>query len=184
MKGICSQEKYVAAIRFAAEFHNAQEFPGTDWPYLVHLGMVSMEILVALEYEADLDGDLAVQCALLHDTLEDTDATFEMLCDGFGKAVADGVSALTKDPTLEKGARMQDSLDRIRLQPKEIWMVKLADRVTNLQPPPSSWSNEKGVRYLAQARDIHSALAPASEFLANRLADKIEDYEGHLDDEA
>ena len=126
-----SQEKYIAAYRFAAEAHNEQKFPGTDWPYIVHISMVSMEIIAALAKETNADGDLAVQCALLHDTLEDTDATYDVLIERFGAPVADGVQALTKDSNLPKEERMADSLRRICRQPKEVGMVKLADRITS-----------------------------------------------------
>jgi len=47
-----------------------------------------------------------------------------------------GVSALSKDEAVPKEKELEDSLHRIREQPAEILMVKLADRITNLQPPP------------------------------------------------
>jgi len=67
--------------------------------------------------------------------------------DRFGKAVTDGVKALTKNESLPKDRQMSDSLHRIKLQPSEIWAVKLADRITNLQPPPAYWSREKIPNY-------------------------------------
>jgi hypothetical protein len=71
-----SQEKYIRAYRFAAEAHNNQKFPGTELPYLVHVGLVSMEIMASLSHSDGVDGDLAIQCALLHDVIEDTEITF------------------------------------------------------------------------------------------------------------
>lgn len=41
--------------------------------------------------------------------------------------------------TVPGSEQMEDSLRHIRLRPKEIWAIKLADRITNLQPPPSHW---------------------------------------------
>jgi len=177
-----SQDKYIAAYRFAAEAHKTQIFPGTDWPYIVHLSMVCMEILAALAEEPDIDGDLAVQCALLHDTLEDTEATYDQLRDRFGIAVADGVRALTKDAIHPKEERMLDSLRRIGEQPKEIGMVKLADRITNLQPPPHDWSEKKKRTYLDQALVIFNALGHTSAFLSQRLSEKMAAYEGLISD--
>jgi (p)ppGpp synthase/HD superfamily hydrolase len=175
-----SQDKYLHAFRFAAAVHNNQKFPGTDWPYIVHTSMVCMEVKAALAEEHDHAGDLAVQCALLHDTLEDTDATYELLRGEFGQAVADGVLALTKNAALPKEARMTDSLDRILRQPAEVAMVKLADRITNLQPPPVDWTNEKRKTYLEQAREIIDALRHASPYLALRLSEKMKAYEEFL----
>lgn len=55
-------------------------------------------------------------------------------------------------------------------------MVKLADRITNLQPPPADWTPEKIKHYRAEALEIHSALKDTSLVLASRLIDKIECY--------
>lgn len=175
--GSCwSQEKYIKSFRFAAEKHKGQLFPGTEWSYVVHLSMVAMEIIASLNYEPDVNGDLAVQTAILHDVLEDTGTTYTELQDEFGQQIAAGVLSLTKDEAVEKLGRMADSLRRIKMQPKEIWMVKLADRITNLQPPPAYWDNEKRVKYLEEAQVIYDELKDASEFLSERLKDKILEY--------
>jgi len=175
-----SQEVYIKALLFAANAHNSQKVPGTELPYLTHLTMVSMEVTAALAVEAGLDGDLAIQCALLHDLLEDTAVAYDALKELFGEAVANGVQALTKHDDLPKHEKMADSLARIRQQPKEVWMVKLADRITNLQPPPRHWTTEKMQSYQQEAQQIYDALHDASPFLANRLWQKIENYSIHF----
>ncbi|WP_020585462.1 HD domain-containing protein [Desulfobacter curvatus] len=175
-----SQDSYIAAYRFAAEKHIGQKVPDTEWSYLAHLSMVSMEVMAALNYENNMDGDLAVQAAILHDTIEDTDTTYDEILSEFGKSVADGVLALTKDKTMEKQEQMQDSLKRIKLQPKEIWLVKMADRITNLQPPPSYWNQDKKKKYMKEAQLILDELRSGSEFLANRLEEKVLNYQVHI----
>lgn len=65
-----SQEIYTKAYQFAAEAHNGQRFPGTELPYMMHVSFVSMEVMAALAHELERDGNLAVQCALLHDVIE------------------------------------------------------------------------------------------------------------------
>ncbi|MDO9546298.1 MAG: HD domain-containing protein [Pelolinea sp.] len=97
-----SQEKYIHAIHFAARAHKGQFFEGTDLPYLLHLSMVSSEVIAALSVEHVNSPDLAVQCALLHDTIENAGITFDNIMDEFGEEVANGVLALTKDKTLSK----------------------------------------------------------------------------------
>jgi len=42
-----------------------QKVPGSDLPYVVHVAMVAMEVINALQAEEGTDGNLAVQCALL-----------------------------------------------------------------------------------------------------------------------
>ncbi len=181
-----NREVYIRACRFAAQAHQGQLYPGSQLPYLLHLNLVSMEIIAALSAEPDRDGHLAVQCALLHDTIEDTDTSYAQIASIFGVRVADGVAALSKNPGLEKSQQLADSLDshserlrqRIQEQPIEIWMVKLADRITNLQPPPAHWTTEKIAKYRDEAIEIHTRLQAASPFLAVRLAEKIKTYPG------
>ncbi len=177
MPSTWSQDKYIRALKFAAEAHHGQTVPGSDLPYIVHVTMVAMEIIAALAQEDDLDGDLAVQCALLHDVIEDTGISYEELSVEFGPAVAEGVLALSKNDDLEsKQEKMTDSLERIKLQTKEIWMVKLADRITNLQPPPGHWNSKKIERYREEGRAILSDLDNARPYLAERLRQKISVY--------
>jgi len=180
MNNIWQQDKYIKACKFAAEAHNGQPVPGTDLPYLVHLGLVSMEVIAAIGIDDRYDADLAMQCAWLHDTIEDTKTSYDDIVDTFGVEVADGVQALTKDDGLPKSDQMADSLKRIKDQPKEVWAVKMADRITNLQPPPPKWSQEKIAKYRIEALLIHDELKEANERLADRLYEKAEAYKGFL----
>jgi len=170
------QDAWLAAWEFAACAHKRQKIPGRDLPYIVHLGAVSMEILVALQRCPFARPELAVQCAVLHDTLEDTETDESELVTAFGMDVAAGVRALTKDPALPKKESMADSLRRIRLQPAEIWAVKIADRISNLGPPPAHWTAERIETYRAEAQSILDALGAAHDPLAIRLADRIATY--------
>ena len=179
-----TQEGYLKTLRFAAEVHGPQTVPGTGLPYLLHICLVSMEVIAALQTESAHNQELAVQCALLHDVLEDTQTTVDQLRAEFGSAVANGVSALSKDKALPKDQQLEDSLQRIREQPTEIWMVKMADRITNLQPPPAHWSREKASGYRHEAILIHRKLKDASPALAARLSQKIEAYRAFGKEEA
>jgi (p)ppGpp synthase/HD superfamily hydrolase len=174
-----SQESYIKAYKFAANAHRGQTVPGTDLPYIMHVSFVSMEIIAALHAGQGRDGNLAVRCALLHDVIEDTEVTYQQVLDEFGSSVANGVLALSKDEALVKDAQMADSLRRIRQQPPEIWMVKLADRITNLQPPPPYWAKDKIEKYRVEAVEILNTLGEASGFLSSRLREKIDAYSAY-----
>jgi (p)ppGpp synthase/HD superfamily hydrolase len=176
MQSLWSPENYITAYWFAARAHGDQPVPGTKISYLMHISFVCMEIMTALTLEPGHNGDLATQCALLHDVIEDTGITYDQVEATFGKSVADGVLALSKNKHIAKSQQMAECLGRIRLQPAEVGMVKLADRITNLQPPPVDWPLEKIKRYRAEAFEIYSALKDTSPVLASRLAMKIEDY--------
>ena len=171
-----SQEKYICAYYFAAKAHRSQLYPGTGLPYLTHLSFVSMEIIAALALEEAVHPDLAVQCALLHDVLEDTEVSKIKLEEEFGKEVTDGVDALTKKKEIEESQRLHESLERILKQPYEIWMVKLADRISNLQPPPFDWTQVKIKAYWESSKEIHKTLKDSSPYLGERLLKKIDHY--------
>lgn len=184
MQNHWSQEIYIKAYRFAANAHNGQLVPGTTLPYLVHISLVAMEVTAALSVEKVDKPDLAVQCALLHDTIEDTDVTYADIEKHFGSDVADGVMALTIDETVgsnlgkfeRRWMQLEDYVERIKQQPPEIWMVKLADRITNLQPPPGHWNDRMIERYRKGSDHIYKELGPASELLRERLRVKIGMY--------
>jgi len=180
-----NQDAYLSALRFAAEAHRGQTVPGTDGlPYLMHLTSVAMEVMGALQHETVSAPTLAVVCALLHDCIEDTDTTYDQVVEAFEKPVADGVLALSKDDALPKIERMTDSLQRIRAQPHEVWMVKLADRITNLQAPPAHWSMEKRRRYWREAGQIRDALGASSAYLRGRLEAKMTKYTVYIEEES
>ncbi|MBP6234871.1 MAG: bifunctional (p)ppGpp synthetase/guanosine-3',5'-bis(diphosphate) 3'-pyrophosphohydrolase [Saprospiraceae bacterium] len=176
------QDIYQKAILFAtAKHHNiGQTVPGTNLPYLVHLSNVAMEIIFAAHNSTDFDTDFAIQLALLHDTLEDTETTYEELTQEFSYAVADGVLALSKNKSIAKDDRLNDSIERILLQPKEVWSVKLADRITNLQPPPSHWTPTKISQYHAEAQTILEKLKGGNQYLEDRLGLKIQEYKSYF----
>ncbi len=176
-----SQDLYIQTYRFAAHAHRWQKVPGTSLPYIMHLSFVAMEMLAAAASENIGDSNLAVQCALLHDTLEDTRVRYEQLQENFGQAVADGVLALTLKKRLPRPAQMPECLERIQAQRPEIWMVKLADRITNLQPPPPHWSLSRIQDYHRESQGILEVLGSASAFLAERLRRMIVAYSAFAD---
>ncbi|MGE0205779.1 MAG: HD domain-containing protein [Hyphomicrobiaceae bacterium] len=169
-------ERWRPAWMFAGEAHRSQLVPGGAANYLAHLGAVTMEILAAHLVEPLEDLDLAVQCAILHDTIEDQGITHAVLEGRFGTDVADGVQALSKDPDLSKAEGMRDSLARIQSQPRSVWCVKLADRITNLHGVPAHWTPEKIAFYRDEAIAIHAALGSAHRHLASRLEARIQRY--------
>lgn len=177
-----TQEIYQKAIKFAGEKHKNQRVPGTESNYLLHISNVAMEILLAYHKNNSFDKDFAIQLALLHDTMEDTETNFEEIESKFGHRVALGVQALTKDENLSsKKERMIDSLKRINALEKEVGMVKLADRITNLQEPPIHWKKDKIQNYLNEAKLINETLNNKNEYLNNRLQTKIDDYKIYIE---
>lgn len=176
------QSSYQNAIKYATYKHmqKRQKVKGTKLPYVVHLSNVVMEVMVAAQNTTDFDLNFAVQVAILHDTIEDTSTTYKEIEENFGTEVAIGVMALTKNEELPRDSHVADSLNRIKKLRKEVWAVKLADRITNLQPPPNNWSRQKRLKYLEDAKLILEELKEGNEYLADRLGSEIEKYKKYL----
>jgi (p)ppGpp synthase/HD superfamily hydrolase len=161
---------------YAAEKHQGQIYPGTGLPYLAHVGAVVLALLPGLQAEPLMRADLAILCAILHDTIEDAGATAEELSRLFGSEVAEGVSALSKNPALKGPEAMLDSLRRIRQRPPEIWLVKLADRAANLSIPAAGWTAERRRQYALEGELIDRELGLASPALSAILRSRVREW--------
>ncbi|MCB9189925.1 MAG: bifunctional (p)ppGpp synthetase/guanosine-3',5'-bis(diphosphate) 3'-pyrophosphohydrolase [Flavobacteriales bacterium] len=175
-----TQELYQAAVKFAGIKHDGQSMPHYKASYMVHISNVAMEVMLAYQNEPNFDLDLAVQIALLHDTIEDTNTTYEEICELFSASIADGVLALTKDESLPKEDQMIDSLNRIKLISKEAKLVKICDRITNLQSPPDSWDKQKIIKYHSEAKQIANAMKGENSYLDVRIEERIKAYEQYF----
>jgi (p)ppGpp synthase/HD superfamily hydrolase len=136
-------------------------------------------LLPALFAEPELDFNLAICCAILHDTIEDTQTTYQEIAEQFGQLIAQGVLALSKNPELHGEEKMLDSLRRIKANPREISLVKLSDRLANLNTLPTHWSKEKIHSYAQEAKLIHQYLGSTSSLLGDRLLERIAIWENY-----
>ena len=182
-KVLFSVEGYKKHLEIATIAHRKQKTP-MGIPYTYHISCVTIEVINSLMY-SDLstkEADISIACALMHDVKEDTKFNLEdpELCIDF--LILDGVDALTKKDTshLTKLEKMEDSLKRLLLLPTYIQMVKLADRITNLDKPPEKWSLEKKKIYLEEAKLIHKTLKHSNKYLADKLLDKINFYHNYM----
>jgi guanosine-3',5'-bis(diphosphate) 3'-pyrophosphohydrolase len=119
------------AYAFATACHGDQVRPTGD-PYERHL-LEAVEVLV--EGAGVLDRDV-LAAALLHDVVEDTACTLDQVRDRFGPHVAELVDWVTRaDPSEggDKDAARLAYLRRLGSAPPEAVLVKLADRLSNVQ---------------------------------------------------
>ena len=75
-------DKIETAIIFAAKAHHNQKRKGTDIPYITHPFAVGMLL------QKEKCSEEVIAAGILHDTLEDTETTFEDLTEAFGVHVA------------------------------------------------------------------------------------------------
>ncbi|QFT87412.1 Bifunctional (p)ppGpp synthase/hydrolase relA [Bacillus sp. THAF10] len=116
------------AIVFAAVAHKNQTRKGTEIPYVTHPFAVGMLLQGAGCSEE------VVAAGILHDTLEDTEATYEGLTEEFGSTVADLVAAASEnDKSLSWEKRKQHTIDLLIDTSKEEMQVIVADKLHNLR---------------------------------------------------
>ena len=172
-----NQDRISEALLFASIKHEGQKMKQPDVSYVAHLQGVCLEAVGGcLNNKSDVNFEKVIMLALLHDIIEDTHTTYEEVREKFGKEIADGVMALTKNDSLKAEVKMKDSLRRIKEQGIEACIVKLADRLFNLKDIPSQWSENKVESYKEEAKLILKELGFANEYMARRMKDKIEKY--------
>lgn len=123
------------ALKFATKMHEGQVRKYTGEEYITHPVAVADIVEIYLDKKGYSEEDImmAVQVALLHDTVEDTVATMEDIEDKFGDEVAKGVWFLTKTPNYVGNRKFRKELCEARLReaPEIIRILKTADMFHN-----------------------------------------------------
>lgn len=146
-----------AAYSYALSAHEGQ-FRRSGEPYIVHPVAVA-----ALLAEQKID-DATIITALLHDTVEDTQATGDDIIRLFGSEIAelvDGVTKLTNfqlNSTETKQAENFRKLFVAMSRDLRVILVKLFDRLHNMRTL-KSLPNEKQVRKARETMDIYAPMA-------------------------
>ena len=130
------------AYNFAIEAHkNQKRMSGA--PYVVHPVAVA-DILAELKLDS-----ATIITGLLHDTIEDTKTTYDVVLKEFGKEVADLVDGVTKISALEEKAGDNSQAENFRKlilatsKDIRVLLVKLADRLHNMRTIDAIKSEEK-----------------------------------------
>lgn len=165
------QEKILAAATFSASKHENQKRASGE-PYIIHPLAVG-EILIQLKMDAD-----TICAGLLHDTIEDTETTYEEIANLFGQAVADMVEGETKIGTLKTMNKSVQEAETIRkmffAMSKDIRVIiiKLADKLHNMR----TLQHLKPERAKEIAGECLDIFAPLADRLGiSWLKDELED---------
>lgn len=116
------------AIVFASKAHEGQKRKGSDIPYISHPFAVGMML------QKEGCGEDVVAAGILHDTLEDTETTWDCLKEHFGEKVANLVLAVSEqDKTLSWEERKKETILKLENAPIEEIQIVTADKLHNLQ---------------------------------------------------
>ena len=176
MKCLWNKEKVYETVMYAMEVHKNLSMKGNDKiPFSAHFVNVMLNAINFIEGE-NVDRTLIIQLALLHDSIEDAGLKYEDIESKFGKTVADGGLALSRDENIAYEKQIPDCVERIKLQPKEVAIVKMADRLFNIRGRATSWTKEKQDRYKIEAQFICDELGYCSQNLKQALQKAIDIY--------
>jgi len=160
-------------LAFAAHKHRAQRRKDKEAsPYINH----PIALADVLANEGGVDDPVTLAAAVLHDTIEDTETSYEELARKFGKEIADVVMEVTDDKTLEKAERKERQVTHAPHLSQAAKLVKLADKICNLRDvdsnPPATWPLERRREYFDWAKRVIDGLRGAHPGL-ERVFDRV-----------
>lgn len=151
--------RLIDAVAFAAGKHSTQRRKDVvASPYINH----PIAVASLLAVEAGVSDLTTLQAAILHDTVEDTETSFEELVERFGVEVADIVMEVTDDKALPSSERKQLQIAHAHKKSNSAALVKIADKTCNLRDlansPPGDWSVDRQREYYDWAKKVVDAL--------------------------
>ncbi|MDR0565376.1 MAG: HD domain-containing protein [Azoarcus sp.] len=177
MKAVTDLGAIFKAASFAAEKHRDQRRKDAESsPYINH----PIALVNVLVNEGNVTDPDVLCAALLHDTIEDTEATADELRGIFGDTVTGIVLEVTDDKSLPKAERKRLQIEHAPHASPQAKLVKLADKICNLRDllasPPADWPIARKQEYfdwsakvVTGVRDVHPGLALAfDQLLAQR----------------
>ena len=165
-------ERLDKAFNFAVKAHQNQKRASGD-PYSVHPIEVA-NILTELKLDS-----ATITTGLLHDTIEDTFATYETIKSEFGDEVAELVDGVTKISVFENTAGLNSKVENFRKlilatsKDIRVLLVKIADRLHNMRTIKAIPKEEKRQRIAHETMEIYAPLADRMGM--HRIRDELED---------
>lgn len=141
-----------------AKTHHGDQLRTSGEPYICHPLQVAI-----ITHEFGLDSD-SIVAALLHDTVEDTPVTVEMIRDEFGKSIAELVDGVTKIGQIPYSTKEEAQIEYLRkmffamAKDLRVIIIKLADRLHNIRTL-SAVAPEKQLRVAIETMEIYAPLA-------------------------
>jgi RelA/SpoT family (p)ppGpp synthetase len=167
-----NHERLDKAYNFAVKAHQNQKRASGD-PYSVHPIEVA-NILTELKLDS-----ATITTGLLHDTIEDTVATYETIKNEFGPEVADLVDGVTKISVFENTASFNSKAENFRKlilatsKDIRVLLVKIADRLHNMRTIKAITKEDKRKRIAQETMEIYAPLADRMGM--HRIRDELED---------
>uniref|UniRef100_T1J3S4 Guanosine-3',5'-bis(diphosphate) 3'-pyrophosphohydrolase MESH1 n=1 Tax=Strigamia maritima TaxID=126957 RepID=T1J3S4_STRMM len=145
---------FIKCVDFAAKKHKTQRRKDPErTPYINHPIGVAKFLVDCKVYDP-----VVLEAAILHDTVEDTDTTFDEIEREFGEKIANIVYEVSDDKTLSKEQRKEMQIELAKDASTEAKLVKLADKLYNLKDllrvTPVGWSPQRVQEYFVWAGKV------------------------------
>lgn len=162
------------AMRFSAEKHNDQRRRDSkSSPYINH----PIQVAETLWSVGGVRDEALLAAAILHDTIEDTDATPEEIRREFGEDVLGLVLEVTDDKSLPKEIRKQLQIETASHKSLRAKQLKLADKLCNIHDitrfPPADWSLKRKQEYLLWSEKVVKGLRGSNLELEARYDEEL-----------
>ena len=145
----------IKAAVYAAEKHKYQRRKGFNQvPYINHPLKVAQMLI-----DCDENDENVLIAAILHDVIEDTDASYEEISVEFNKEIADLVIEVTDDKELPYAIRKELQVKGAPSLSTSAKKIKIADKICNIRDIvnyPLDWSTERKLSYLEWAQQVVS----------------------------
>lgn len=168
------------AALFAAQAHGFTTREDTGDSYLVHLAEVAAMVATVEPYDSVLHA-----AAWLHDTVEDTAVTEEIVRERFGDEVAALVMDVTDPEGLKGKARRQRQVDHTAQSGSRVKQLKIADKTSNTEEylglPDKRFDAKDAARYLKWARRVVDAARGSAPHLEERFDRAATRLQGMID---
>lgn len=164
------------ALRFSAEKHNDQRRRDSkSSPYINH----PIQVAETLWRVGGVRDEALLTAAILHDTIEDTDATPDEIRNEFGEEVLRLVLEVTDDKSLPKEVRKQLQIENAAKKSPEAKLLKLADKICNVYDlihfPPLGWSLKRKQEYLVWSEKVVQGIRGSNKELEARYDEVLEE---------
>lgn len=171
MEALHPTAKLMQGLQFAACKHRTQRRKDNETPYINH----PINVATILAVEGGISDETVLIAALLHDTVEDTDATFADIETHFGEEICAIVREVTDDKSLGKQERKRLQIEHAATSSRNAKLVKLADKLDNLRDlnrkAPIGWSLERQEQYYIWAKKVVDNMRGTNAELERKLDD-------------
>ena len=163
----------IKALQFAAEKHKGQLRKGNlKTPYINH----PIKVAFVLQTIGGVTDENVLAAALLHDVIEDTDATHKDLANLFNTKIADIVIEISDEKGLDREVRKRLQIqDAVNLS-YEAKIIRIADKLYNIQDvcgiDAPNWNYDRKYEYIQWAEKVVNQIKGTHEALETSFFDE------------